>query len=53
MVASRFHSKGIFFLATEAVTQKVVKKGLSVWSKHVPLKPLEELGTWEVKLCPA
>lgn len=41
VVASRFHSKRLFFLATETTTQEAVEKGLTVG--HVPLKPLEEL----------
>lgn len=48
MAASRYYHKGVFDLSEEAVVQEVVEKGLVVGSKYVPLKLLEELGTWVV-----
>lgn len=45
MTASRFHGKGVFFLATETATQEMVEKGLAVGGKHAPFELLGELGT--------
>ncbi|XP_074988995.1 uncharacterized protein LOC142073349 [Caretta caretta] len=44
VAASKMYGKVVFFLASEAVAQEVVEKGLAVGGVFVPLEPLEDLG---------